>query len=360
MDDAKTKTVMPYMAFYRDRIPVLPQPPQVHGRFELSPKSLVQAPITAVLHLRLKTLPSKGPVNMLYDFLRPYFVRSGGLLTKDIPFDLGTEGKRNTYRKIATEIAKKVVAMGPSTVIFAISTHADNDRGDLFAGQEADKAFAAEIQEFFDVLLDPFKNVTQNAILYMLSCGRYIRHADSRGEFTRAIAKFRFFASIAFDADCFHPSVAWAFLVTLTESVILQGHAIMDAVPVALGKSNDLNRHSGVYLLLLSSDHKFIDTTRYLWSHRDYRPWGKDIPVQCPSCGTPHEKWKRVTVQRGYKFQCRNLHCLGNEKRDGPYTLEVKKPKRITILPHGKTGTSAWTRKNLRSTPVEQVSSLHT
>lgn len=96
---------------------------------------------------------------------------------------------------------------------------------------------------------------------------------------TLAIFRFGFSASIAFDARRFHPSTAWSFLITLTEQVVLQGHPCADAVPIALGKSNNLNRHSGIYVLLPSLDRKFINTTRYLWAHRDYRPWGKDLPV---------------------------------------------------------------------------------
>lgn len=164
--------------------------------------------------------------------------------------------------------------------------------------------------------------------------------------------RYGFSATIAFDARCFHPSSAWAFLVSLTEMVILQDHSFAEAVPVTLGNANDLGRHSGVYVLLLSPDRKFINTTKYLWAHVDYRPWGKDIPLQCPSCGAAQEKWKRIAQSGGYRFQCRNPDCLGNAQRKGPYVFEVKKPKRVTILSHGKSQTSAWTRKHLRATPV--------
>ncbi|KAG8212831.1 hypothetical protein J3R82DRAFT_11129 [Butyriboletus roseoflavus] len=86
IDDIKTNKVMPYMvstlslhldlqvgfilqAFYWDQNPVLPQPPRVLGHFQLSLKSFIQAPTTFVLHLQLKTMPAKGPITMLYDFL---------------------------------------------------------------------------------------------------------------------------------------------------------------------------------------------------------------------------------------------------------------------------------------------------
>ncbi|KAG8212830.1 hypothetical protein J3R82DRAFT_11128 [Butyriboletus roseoflavus] len=164
--------------------------------------------------------------------------------------------------------------------------------------------------------------------------------------------RFGFVASVAFDACCFHPSIAWAFLVTLTDLVVLQGHTFPDAVPVTLEQSNNLNRYSRVYVLLLSQDRKIINTARYLWLHRDYQPWGKDVPMQCPKCGAPQERWSQTAKHGGYEFKCRNPHCHG-DKVEEQYTFYVKKPKWLTLLPHGKTRTSGWTRKHLRPTLVE-------
>ena len=107
----------------------------------------MRAPVTTVLHFHLKTIPLQGPIGMLHDFMRPYFAHSGGLTTKDVPFDLESEGNRKMCLKNAARIAAKILAMAPSTVIFAVSTHTDDDRGDLFAGLEGGKPMAADIQE---------------------------------------------------------------------------------------------------------------------------------------------------------------------------------------------------------------------
>ncbi|KAF8122330.1 hypothetical protein EV363DRAFT_1405026 [Boletus edulis] len=287
MDGNATKSVAPYMGFYRDRKSVLSQPPRIVGRFEQSPKSVIRASVTAVLHLRLNEyIPAKGPINMLFDFLRPFFVHSGGLVTADVPFDLGTEWKKKTYLERATKIVKKILAVRPSQVVFVISTHTDEDRGDLFAGVEGGKPICAEVQEvFFEILLGPFADLTPDSALYVLSCGRYIRHSASRKDFTKTVGSFGFSATIAFDAPRFHSTVAWSFLVILTESVVIRGHSFDDAVPIALANSNELKRHSGVYTLLLSTDRKLVNTTKYLWAHRDYRPWGKDVPIQKSGIG---------------------------------------------------------------------------
>ncbi|KAG8221600.1 hypothetical protein J3R82DRAFT_1857 [Butyriboletus roseoflavus] len=229
-NDAKIKTVMPYMAFYQDRNPVLTQLPQVHG-------------------------PTNGPINMLYHFLWPYFVRAGGFSTKDVPFDLGSKEKRKTYKKNATKVANSILAMSPSTVVFAICESRTPTMIEVIY-LPAKRA----IKPWLLIFRNPFKRVTHSAILYMLSCGRYIHHSESRTEFMKAVAKLGFSTSIAFNARCFHPSVAWTFLVMLTELVVLQGHLFEDVVPVALSKSNGLDHHSRVFLLHLSPDYKFINT----------------------------------------------------------------------------------------------------
>ncbi|KAF8125344.1 hypothetical protein EV363DRAFT_1453919 [Boletus edulis] len=175
-------------------------------------------------------------------------------------------------------------------------------------------------------------------------------------DFTKTVGSFGFSATIAFDAPRFHSTVAWSFLVILTESVVIRGHSFDDAVPIALANSNELKRHSGVYTLLLSTDRKLVNTTKYLWAHRDYRPWGKDVPIQCPSCCATQEKWHRVrsTDPRVYRFQCKNPHCVSDRLHQvGPYWFEVKKPKRVKMLSQGKSSKAAWTKKHLRPTPVE-------
>ncbi|KAN0094960.1 hypothetical protein V8E55_003247 [Tylopilus felleus] len=324
MDDMRTKVVLPYM---------------------LSHKSIIQALVTIFLYFRLKSLPVTGPIIILINSLRPYFVHSGGLVSKEVPFDIGTEGKWRGYQKKALEIIKKCVISPSAFVIVAISTHSDEDCGNLFAGHDGNREMAVEIQEFLDILLGLFGDITKGATLYMLSCGQYICHSNSRLRFSKAIAKL-FSRAIAFDACRFHPSTASAFLVALTDQVVIQCHAVEDAIPVALDKSNDLNRHS---------DGKTMETARYLLYHQDYRPWGKNIPVQCSTCGVVPKKWKQKDMQGGYLYECPNPDCAGNGMYRGPHIIEVIKPRGVVRLSNGKTKNSAWMKKYLCAIHVESI-----
>lgn len=64
---------------------------------------------------------------------------------KEVPFDLGTEEKlpEGCDRNSKEDDQGYVSFHG----IIAISTQTDNDRGDLFAGQEGNKSMIVDIQE---------------------------------------------------------------------------------------------------------------------------------------------------------------------------------------------------------------------
>lgn len=123
--------------------------------------------------------------------------------------------------------------------------------------------------------------------------------------------RLRFASAVAFDTPRLHPSSCWPFVVFLCESLHTEGQDLQSAMPHALSNSNKLGRHSGVYTFLQLGGQ--LLTTKYIWAHRDYRPWGKVLPVQCPECGTP-QRWKRNFVAGTheptyYKFSCRYKDC---------------------------------------------------
>ncbi|KIJ57945.1 hypothetical protein HYDPIDRAFT_120151 [Hydnomerulius pinastri MD-312] len=174
------------------------------------------------------------------------------------------------------------------------------------------------------------------------------------------VGRFGFSSAIAFDAQHLQPLATWAFLATLTEAVFIEGHRADDAIPHALGHSNRLGPHSGVYLITLSpttsETQKIVNVTKYIWSHRDYRPWGTTLPVQCRECGTP-QQWAGMKCSDNYTFECRYEFCGWDPvcqefvKPRGTYVVE--KPEGMQVIPNGKLPSSSWLRFCLPAKVIE-------
>ncbi|KAG9312778.1 hypothetical protein JVU11DRAFT_6190 [Chiua virens] len=185
----------------------------------------------------------------------------------------------------------------------------------------------------------------------VFACGAIINKSSSRKDFCDAITQFGFSSTIAFDAVHLHPSACWPFVVFLIEGVFIEQHAIESAVPHALGHSNKLGQHSGVYLFTRATDR--LKITRYVWSHRDFRPWGNILPLQCSFCGTPQQWSRTMDTNNSYTYECRYQKC-GLDPRTGQQVhprgkLTFTKPEGATVLQQGKTRVSAWMRLDVSS-----------
>ncbi|KAF9239172.1 hypothetical protein BU15DRAFT_74861 [Melanogaster broomeanus] len=359
MDDKTEGT-----GFYLNGKPALARFPKVHGCPELSTKSFIHSTPTVIVHLRLKSIPLAGPMNMLSDFLEQYFPSGDGLTVIDVEFELGTAVKRKAYLQVASKTALQVQEANARNVLFTISNHTDQDTGDLFLGELRRRNVAATVTEFMHCLLAPFALQTRGAMLYMLACGSIVSKTES-WEALCDMVSYGFSAAIAFDALRLQPLVTWPFLVHLTEAVFIEGHAIDDAVPHALAQSTRLGQHSGVYIMTsapaASSNLRVLNTTKYIWSHRDYRPWGNPLPLQCPQCGTP-QQWVRSKYDEGtYFYRCRYHRCGWDENTKAiikrPATFKFKKPASAEVLLQGKGQASSWLRIRLPPKVVDSMDS---
>ena len=157
-------------------------------------------------------------------------------------------------------------------------------------------------------------------------------------------SRFQFASAIAFDVVRLHPSTCWPFVVFLANVIFIEGHNMQDVVPHALGSSNKLSLHSGVYLLTCTSDS--FNITRYFWAHRDYCPWGYHLPVQCLVCGTSQQWQHKLGNDLSYIFECHYCDC-GRDPVSGKVVrcrgfVDVKKPDSVQIIVQGKTCYSGW------------------
>ncbi|KAI9452037.1 hypothetical protein HD554DRAFT_2267701 [Boletus coccyginus] len=345
-DDVRSGGVSPYLGFYRDGLPVLPDFLAVTGDFQLPIRSEISSRRMIIVHIRVHTIPLGGPVLMLEQFLRPYFAQSGKLVVKNVAFNLTTSASRKQYEQEAAAIVAEIGDTRGSNVLFSLVAHSDDDRGDLMVGLSCQKKheIASTVTEVLDILLGPFERIASGSMFVMFACGAIVNKAPSFDELCKAITRFRFASAIAFDAVRLQPSTCWPFIVFLAEAVFIEGHDLEVAVPCALGHSHRLGQHSGVYVLTRVADS--LAVTKYFWSHRDFHPWGFILPVQCQVCGTPQQWQRKVGNDFSYVFECRYQRC-GWDATSGKVVrprgqIEVRKPDGVKIHLQGKTRYSGW------------------
>ncbi|KIJ15719.1 hypothetical protein PAXINDRAFT_155325 [Paxillus involutus ATCC 200175] len=143
--------------------PVLPTYPVLSSHFTMSSLSQVNG------------MESQGtPLEAVATFLRPYFHGTDLQYIKQ-EFDFGTQTKYWTHQ---------IRAIPTGQVLFFISTHSEQQRGNLFAGQEGSaknlKPVAVEVNKFFRMLLaGNFASLLNGATLVLLTCGWLVQHAES-------------------------------------------------------------------------------------------------------------------------------------------------------------------------------------
>jgi hypothetical protein len=138
--------------------------------------------------------------------------------------------------------------------------------------------------------------------------------------------------ALAFDAEDLSTLNTVDLLSKVTQSVVIQGFNFAEALEHTLKESFKLGRHTNVFHF--SSDH----VTQYLWAHKDYQPWGKKLPLQCPQYGIL-QPWRQVHLKNtgGYGMECKNMDC-GKLNRRECYSFQVLKPEGSSFFNVGKNG----------------------
>ena len=150
--------------------------------------------------------------------------------------------------------------------------------------------------------------------------------------------------AVAFDAPHLQPAAVAEPLARLTKLNAIHGFGFEEALERAIGESAHLGMHTDVVHIAVmpgSIEHpSAIKVSCYKWAHRDFKPWGHRLPIQCPQCGTI-QKWRRLTLQDlSYRFECGYERCGAGER--GSYWLMVRRPEPLAVVPFGKGSGSCW------------------
>ncbi|KAI5996453.1 hypothetical protein F5J12DRAFT_785423 [Pisolithus orientalis] len=215
----------------------------VIGGFEHATTSEVAGNSAAIIHLHLESLElGHAPVHILHTMLQGYFTQDTYHFS-DLPFNLATKESRAAYDTATSELASSLTTF--AKVVIFLTTHTNEDRGDLFSGMENKVPIATEVFElqFLQGLLLPFSNIVKGGDLIFFVCGSTVRKEESIQGLKAAVQHFKPRSMLLFDAERFQLVTTTPFLMSVLDSTLVQGFHVQRAV-----------RHSNIILDVVAGE----------------------------------------------------------------------------------------------------------
>ncbi|KAG2138990.1 hypothetical protein DEU56DRAFT_330613 [Suillus clintonianus] len=345
--DKKSDEFTPYYGFFKDGNPILSSFLPILGQLQLSKRSQISSTPILLIHFKLVGSGTPAsPIDALHSYLSPYFP-NGGLRMVEMVFDLGTNFKIDDYSQRCETIVNDVMEdRNYQTVSIAISNYTNDENGDPFLGYNKAKNgsyIATTVANFMDVLLDPWCKVirrAKNTTLFYLGCGAIVAQPEGFRGLRLSVVKHKLPSAIAFTAKHFRPAFITRLLISFAQSVLIEVLSVREAFPGILDQSG-LGMHTEVILMTEDCEPTApLQCTRYSFAHANARPWGNELPIQCPQCGCS-TSWNRIKSSASEKcivFQCSFAGCgRVNGKQGGrpreKYTFTCKAPQGSKILP---------------------------
>ncbi|KAI6006353.1 hypothetical protein F5J12DRAFT_783105 [Pisolithus orientalis] len=301
-------TPQPYYGFYLGDKHALSKPPAVMGTFQHATTSEVATLSTTIIHLHLDGLTlDPDPVHIIQSMIQGYFKQEGTYNFAQLPYDLGTQESRAAY-ETAAEVLSSFLAPYARVVLF-ITTHSEEQSGDLSAGSRDGQVFVSKVFEVLEALLTPLSKVVEGGDLIFLVCGYLVKHQESFQDLKSAMNHFKPGSMLLFDADRLLLVNTIPFLMSVLDLTIIQGFQQMDkTVKAALKDCGVLGRHSNIILMFWGSQGGRVLVERYIWTDKFIKPWGQNLPAQCPQCGSIQE-WLAASADSTYSYQCQYPDC---------------------------------------------------
>ncbi|KAI6137931.1 hypothetical protein BKA82DRAFT_4022329 [Pisolithus tinctorius] len=316
LENDKIESPQPYFGFYLSGKPVLKHPLVVIGGLSMPPP--------------LKWLVTLLPLST--STLR-YF-RQDTYHFSQLSFNFATEESRAAYDTAASKLASSLTTF--AKVVIFLTTHTDEDRGDLFSGMENKVPIATEVFElqFLQGLLLPLSNIVKGGDLIFFVCGSTVRKEQSFQGLKAAVQHFKPRSMLLFDAERLQLVTTIPFLMSVLDSTLVQGFHVQSAV-----------RHSNIILMLWQEK---VVVEKFVWTDKFIRPWGQQLPAQCPQCYSI-QKWEAGCSGQTYSYECKNPGCGKDTQGTSqpPQTYTICMSKGATKLTQGKGQTSSWLLESL-------------
>ncbi|KAG1718762.1 hypothetical protein EDB19DRAFT_1920080 [Suillus lakei] len=284
----------PYFGFYSTNLPekgghpVLPDFLQLRGKFKTASCSLLASTPVAIIHFIVGANDEViTPVPILSRYLEHCYP-NGGYTYLEVVFDVATHQKINDYNHLQdARVAHLKRHLGPAGRIFAFfSNHSEQDSGWLFAGKVKGKFIAMSVSQVLSTVFAPYISLLKAANIVFLVCGSIVTYEDSFVELKQAILDLKVASAIVFPATRFQPLVATNFLLAMAELVIVEQLNLQKTFPTLLSLSNRLGLHTNVIVMTTVDDAVQLSVTMFARAHPQTKPWGINVPAQCPLCGS--------------------------------------------------------------------------
>ncbi|TFY53528.1 hypothetical protein EVG20_g10074, partial [Dentipellis fragilis] len=299
-------------------------------------RRIVATPL-AIIHLHLSSCLTTS-TDFCSSIVNPYFQSKqlAGLLSiHDIEFNLSAKDGLQAYSAAILQVADALKKLGPTIegrrALIMISTHSDEERGDLFLENNG----AYTHQDFFNTIIPPaFAGALAgfDATFLFLVCGAFVSVPQSLIDLRGMIANL---------------TLPKPFLLHLLLQRFIHGYDLSQAIERILSESpHDFRRHTGVIHLGYNKNlgnntsASSVFTTHYMWHSHTIMPWGIQIPLQCPECMCIRQ-WdfpRRIPdVKENVVVKCKGW-IWGDE--DGEHEVTKKKKKKKKAHRKAKTAAS--------------------
>jgi hypothetical protein len=127
----------------------------VKGKFELGTAAQILAPRTLLLHLHLRSVKYKFHFEILEQCLNEYYPNNteGHFKPVSLSFDLGKDSAEAEWPTVANQVCREL-SNDYEHVIVVLTTHSDQDTGDLFLGHdEKGEEVAARVDQVFSLFI---------------------------------------------------------------------------------------------------------------------------------------------------------------------------------------------------------------
>ncbi|KIK77176.1 hypothetical protein PAXRUDRAFT_167609, partial [Paxillus rubicundulus Ve08.2h10] len=161
--------------FHTSSKPVLTTFPIMSSRIVMTAGSQVNCEPLLIIHFYLKGMDLQGcPPRAICEYLWLYFPPNA-LHFSELEFNFGTRAK------IAKHKGKMETIVPSGQVVILISTHSEEERGDLFAGEEGPQTKPRPIAVKVDqvILQIGMDNLLKGAMVMLLTCRLLVKHEQS-------------------------------------------------------------------------------------------------------------------------------------------------------------------------------------